>query len=144
MHFLIIGLIILLSSCSNPYLGNYYSQTVESWHGGNAKALVARWGAPDKEIISNDGNKFFIYKSNSYRTANTTTAQLGLNFRDDGKPVIVSTPNPSWSRGALATNCMTAFETNKKGTIVSTQMGGNGCYGNASFAETRGNPKKLA
>ena len=134
--------LILLSSCATT-TSNYYTQTVQSWRGGNVTTLITRWGRADSTITAGDGNTLLVYKTEGYRTYNTTASPaVGVNYSGSGKPVIVSTPNTnsSWSRGTMSLTCSVGFEVDKHGTIVDTQVQGPGCYGGENFAAKMGNP----
>jgi hypothetical protein len=134
---------ILLSSCATTTT-NYYTQTIQSWRGGNVKTLLQRFGRADSRIMAGNGNMLLIYKTENYHTYNTTASPtVGVHFNSSGKPIMTSVPNtnPSWNRsGALSLTCSAGFEVDKHGTIVDTQVQGNGCYGDENFASKWRNP----
>lgn len=141
MHLIVIPLIILLSGCTSNIMGNYYSQTVRGWQGGRTTELVKRWGLPDQQVRGSNGNTLYVYKTKSYHNSTAPSAATSINFRPGGHPMMVSIPNNTWNRGMMSTSCITAFEANKQGTIVATQVVGNGCYGDEGFAKSQANPK---
>lgn len=131
---------LFLVSCAST--ANYYTQTVDSWRGGKARRLVARWGTPYKQFMATNGSSVYIYKTKSYHQSPTPISpplQVGLGR--DNKPTIHSMPsyNNTWNRGP-SSSCIAAFKADKDGVIVGTQTQGVGCYGNANFAKTMGNP----
>ena len=138
-----LGFIILLSACATT-TNNYYPQTIQSWRGGDAKALVSRWGMPDKRFAGPNGTTVYVYQSENYR-ANTGrfSPSVGVNFNRTGTPTMTTQPNTNFSmdRG-ISLNCTSMFVIdNKSGKVVSTQSQGNNCVGNSSFAEAKSNPQ---
>lgn len=134
---------ILLSSCTTT-TDNHYTQTIQSWHGGNVNRLVERWGAPDNKVMEPNGNTVYIYKTQSYQNYNVPTSPVvGVNVSPVGTPIISVPPdtNSVWNREPISLSCIAAFEANKEGTIVNTQIQGNGCYGSQGFANSKGNPE---
>lgn len=132
-------LTILLSSCA---MTNYYTKTVASWHGANATTLVNRWGRPDEKIIGPHGNSIYVYKTISYKQNSAPASpMIGVTFGADGKPIIITIPNTNntWNRG-MSISCVAVFMVNKQNIVTETKVQGNNCYGNANFAEKRGNP----
>jgi len=142
MRFLITGLfIILLLGCVST-TGNYYTQTIQSWRGGNANNLVQQWGMPDQKITNSSGHTYYVYKTESYRAYNApATTPVGVNYSRGGRPVIMdlSNTNNTWNRGPSSITCTAIFEADAKGKIISSTTKGQGCYGNQQFANTRMN-----
>lgn len=135
-----IMLCMFLTGCESSV--NHYTQTVDSWRGGNTKDLERRWGTPYRKIIAQNGASVYVYKTKSYHAQ---PAAIGPNFNvklgEGNEPAIYSLPNPnmSWSRG-FSNSCIAAFKVNKYGTIIGTQTEGSGCFGSANFAKNMGNP----
>lgn len=125
-HIIILSLSILLISCATT--GNYYTQTTQSWRGGNAKKLVKTWGRPDKIIANNQTGTVYFYNTRSYSNLSSQLARTNSNSPLTGKP--------------SSTVCTVAFTANKQGKIVDIQTQGHGCYGNSSFAKHLSNPQK--
>lgn len=113
-HYISLGLIILLSSCSITQ--NHYPQTVHSWRGGNDQNLINKWGRPDQLMTSQNGNTVLLYKASSYRP--------GVGSPNAGAP------------------CVALFEVNKKGVIVDAKYQGKRCFADASFAYYKSNQAK--
>ena len=138
------ALILLLAGCTSV-TSNYYTQTVQSWRGGNVHDLMNRWGTPDTKVVSPNGNMFLVYKTESYRSYTAPSSpEVGVHFTGKGAPVLVSGPNPgaasNWNRGGGVITCYAGFEANPQGVIIRTQVQGAGCYSGQGFATQRGNP----
>jgi hypothetical protein len=125
-----IGFFMLLTGCTP----NYYQPTVNSWRGGNVTSLVQKWGQPNTKIENPDGTSIYIYRTESYgKVKLPEPTQVGVANRG-GRPVIVTT-NPNYrGRRSLSLTCLSIFEANSAGNIISTQVRGNGCYGSRVFA----------
>ena len=139
MRFIILGFAILLSSCATT-TNNYYSSTIQTWQGASSQDLVAIWGQPDIKAVGPSGYTVYVYKTVGYRANYAATSpQIGVNFAEGGKPIIVSQPNlaPNTNRG-MALLCTTLFTANPKGIIVESKAQGAGCYANTSFANKYG------
>jgi hypothetical protein len=141
MRFIIpLGLIILLTSCD--LTTNYYTQTVESWHGGTVKSLTSRWGAPDNTVEGPGGRTMYVYKTESYQNNSTpTTPSVGISFSADGRAVMVpqKNTNTTWNRN-MSVSCSAVFVANDKGKIVDTKIQGESCFGSSSWANRLSNP----
>ena len=140
-HIISLGLVLLLASCAAG-TSSYYTQTVDSWRGGNVNALVSRWGTPDLRTPGPNGTTLYAYRVTSYHSYNNRTSPaIGVNYIG-GRPVIAVTPstNNAWNPGAMSIGCVAGFEANQKGVIVSTQIHGNGCYADQAFAAKHANP----
>lgn len=138
MQLIILGLFILLSSCSSTTT-NFYPETVGSWHGATVEQLQTQWGTPDEKIPAEKGQILYVYKMQSYRVANNPTApEIGVNV-NGGRPVITSTPstNHTWTRGGPSVTCLTIFVINAYGKIVDVKNKGNSCFGNENFMHTK-------
>ncbi len=136
-----LGLIIPLVACTQSKT-NYYTQTVQSWQGGNIYSLMKRWGMPDNRMQSSSGNRVYLYKTENYHAnAAPVSPTVGVHFTPGGKPLLTTTPNPdaAWNRGSSLA-CIVAFETDPHGKIINTQIAGSGCYGSEHFARKMGNP----
>lgn len=139
MRFIILGCAILLSSCATT-TNNYYSSTIQTWQGASSQDLVKVWGQPDIKATGPNGYTAYVYKTEGYRANYTSPApQIGVNFAEGGKPIIVSQPNlsPNINRG-LALLCTTLFTTNSKGIIIESKSQGAGCYANSNLANKYG------
>lgn len=141
-HLIIVGLVILLSSCAGTK-SNYYTQTVQSWQGGNINQLIKLWGRPDGSGTGSDGHKMVIYRTQSNRNNGSSAApSFGVTAGASGRPVLTTYPstNRTWNRGVMSQTCTAAFEADKRGTIIATQVKGTGCYAGESFANSLSNP----
>lgn len=138
---LYLGFLILLSGCASTKT-NYYTQTVQSWHGGNVNALIKRWGIPDDRLKSPRGNIVYVYKTESYRGDSAPMSPaVGVSFTPGGTPIMTTGPNlnNTWNRG-MSLACITAFETDANGKIISAQAQGPGCYASEALAAKMRNP----
>lgn len=144
-HIISLGLVILLTSCAGT-TSNYYTSTVKSWRGGNAKSLVTQWGAPDTKIVNPNGSTIYIYKTQSYGTVSTTGSNpVGVNVSRTGRPVIVTPDNNNtWPRNSSPSiSCLAVFEADAKGKIYNTEVRGKSCYQSRNFMNSRGNPASM-
>lgn len=142
-HALLIALFALLTGCASTTNSNY-TQTVDSWRGGNVKPLFARWGVPSEQVPGPNGTVAYLYKTQSYPTLRTSsTPNIGVHYTGRSAPVITNT-NPAvmnaTDRGSISLNCTAIFVANAKGQIIDTQIEGVGCYGGSNFAARMGNP----
>ena len=140
MRLIILGLFIVLSSCATT-MDNYYSQTVESWRGGNINSLINRWGRPDERMSGPSGTTMYVYKTMGLRNANGPSGpNIGVHVSSSGHPVMTTTPNTNnWTRGGSTLNCVTAFVVNPKGIITEVNFEGPRCYANQTFQENKSN-----
>jgi hypothetical protein len=143
MRFIVgLGLVILLASCATTTT-NYYQQTVQSWRGGNVNLLIKQWGAPDKRATGSDGHSLYLYQTQTYRHLNgPASPSISVNVNAQGHAVMTTAPNTNmaWNRGGMSFSCVTIFEIDKNGVILSTHIHGTHCYGNESFANRMKNP----
>jgi hypothetical protein len=137
---------ILLSGCAATTT-NYYTSTVQSWRGSNAKSLIQVWGRPDTQIVNPNGSAIYVYKTQSYSNSSVQGSDpVGVNVSRTGKPIIVTTPtiNNAGTRGSpQSLNCLAVFETDPKGIIISTEIRGKACYASPSFVNKMSNPNTL-
>ena len=130
-----LGLTILLAGCASS-TSNHYTQSVQTWRGSQISTLISQWGKPDESIIAPNGDRTYLYKSQStaLNYPSFSPAQ-GVTYSKGGRPILTTSPttNMSSSRGNTNSFCMAAFEVNAKGVIVSTQLLGNGCFGQTGF-----------
>lgn len=132
----------LLTSCATTNT-NYYTQTVQSWRGGNAQLLTKSWGRPDRVLATPKGNTFYIYQTQSYRNMNAPASpSIAVNMSQTGRPTLTSEPymNTTWNRGAMSLTCVAGFEIARNGKIVNTRIEGSSCYSSESFAKRMSNP----
>jgi hypothetical protein len=141
MRILLLGFTILLVSCAATT--NYYPETVQSWKGGNANALVKRWGTPDERLNGPKGSAVLVYKTQTMRNYNAPASpSIGVSVAPDGRPIMTTATNVNntWNRNGVSLTCVTAFQVNAKGTILSSVSKGTGCYGSQQFVSRMGNP----
>ena len=138
MRFVITALAaaILLSSCATSTT-NYYTSSVQSWHGNTVRSLAQQWGRPDYQATSPSGKTTLAYKTESY---SVYTPPTGATV---GRPTIVvpQNTNNTWNRGSLSISCTVIFEANKQGVITNSKIVGQNCYGGQNFAKKYANPK---
>lgn len=143
MRYLLLFICVsFLSACGTTT--NYYTQTVESWRGGNVNTLTQRWGRPDSRIAMGDGNIAYLYQTASYHNNPSPNSPLvGINYVPGGRPSIIS-QNTSFaaSRGGITYNCLTTFIVNRQGKILRVEEQGHGCYGSSTFANDKSNPNR--
>ncbi len=141
-HLLLSICMCILSACGTTT--NYYTQTVESWRGGNINTLTERWGKPDARMPTNDGNIAYLYQTASYHNnPGPSSPQVGVNFTPGGRPsIITQNTNFAASRGGITYNCLTTFVTNRQGKILRVEEQGHGCYGSSRFSNNKSNPDK--
>lgn len=135
-------LIMFLASCAST-TANHYTQTVESWRGGDTRDLTARWGIPDQKLVGANGSSVYVYKTKSYMPPPSRIgSKIDVILGSGDKPIIVAMPNinKTWSRGGASFSCIAAFKADKSGKIIGTQTHGSGCYGSDNFAKIMGNP----
>lgn len=145
-HALLIALFALLAGCVSTTNSNY-TQTIESWRGGNVKALFARWGTPTEQVPGPNGTVAYLYKTQSYPTMRTAGGpNIGVHYTGRSAPVITNT-NPAVmnasNRGSISLNCTVIFVGNAQGQIIDTQIEGVGCYGGSNFSARMGNPSTV-
>lgn len=129
MRFIISLSIVILCMFSITIVSADNPQNVLQWRGDSADALVNSWGTADLKVISPTGNTVLIYYIKTTRAYNTQwSPAIGVNVSPAGRPVVVApTMNTFQNQQELSLTCTVKFEVNKAGTIVSTQMQGNGC-----------------
>lgn len=142
MRYLLLTLIAMLSACATT--ASNYTQTVDTWRGGNIKTLFARWGSPDDQAVGPGGNTGYFYtKTTSRRYPVMQSPGVGVNTTAQGHPVIVST-NPAImngrDRGSMSLTCTAIFITNAKGIIVNTKTQGIGCNSGGNLPAQLANP----
>lgn len=138
---LVTSIAFLLVGCATQ--ANYYTQTVQSWRGGNINKLVNRWGRPDDRALTADGHIAYQYQTASYHHQASPHAPLaGMTIQGgQNRPAILNqNTNFAASRGGITYNCQTTFISNRQGTILQVVEQGYGCYGNSHFASTHSNP----
>src|ERR1700721_1141521 len=103
MHFIILGLIMLLSACVFNTT-NYYTSTVHSWRGASAVALVKNWGRPDQQIARSKGHIAYVYNIQGNSTYNQPVVpSMGINVNAAGRPTIAGpNTNMTWNRGNIS------------------------------------------
>lgn len=135
-----LGICMLLTGCAAS--GNYYTQTVSSWRGGNVNALIKQWGSPDLKMPGPGNNTLYVYKTNSYAVNRVGgQARAGVNMSGN-RPVLISQQQNEYDAAVpppLPISCLAMFGVNTQGKIVSTQIRGSSCYGSAAFARNYGN-----
>ncbi|HTM63118.1 MAG TPA: hypothetical protein VL360_01300 [Gammaproteobacteria bacterium] len=136
------GLSFILAGCATGSSA-YYTQSVQSWRGGNISDLTNIWGRPDTIMPGSTGNTVYVYKRQSFVSTNSSySPSIGVNTRNGGIPVITSTPNINtpWNRG-FSTYCLAVFTSNSKGKIINTEIQGTNCYISETKARGLMNPK---
>lgn len=136
-----LGFSLLLAGCAASSSG-YYTQSVQSWRGGNAKDLVKVWGTPNSTMADAGGGMVYVYKRQNFYNSNSIYApSIGVNSVT-GTPVITAMPNVNtpWNRG-LSAYCLATFTANAEGQIVDTFIQGTNCYISESRAKALANPK---
>lgn len=120
-----LGCTILLVSCASTN-ANRYPQTVQTWQGAKTTAMVKKWGMPDVVAVSPKGNRVFVYQQKHYNDYHPGAQTINLSFSKDGQPYINrgQSTNNSLNHGSAPTTCVTLFEADKAGTIVSTRAEG--------------------
>lgn len=138
---IIISLTFLIMGCSSMTT-NHYTQTVQSWRGGNANTLVKTWGKPDKIAQTRTGDIVYFYNTRSYsNNSRQTSPAIGVSVSREGRPILANnSPTNTWYRGSVTQTCTAAFVTNKQGKIIDTQTNGAGCFGSANFSKRLTNP----
>lgn len=132
---------LILASCSAGSRG-YYTQSVQSWRGGNVTQLTQAWGPPSM-TMQNGANINYVYKQQSFYSSNATySPSIGVD-RDGRAAVVTTNPtiNTPWNRG-FAAYCLTVFTATPQGKIVDTNIQGSNCYVSQSKALGLANPKK--
>jgi hypothetical protein len=127
---------LLLSSCAAT-TANYYTQTIQSWRGGNAQILIKRWGQPDQQLRKRGGGSVYLYRTQSYNAYHSPVSPFGVPVSNNSRQ---PNTNNVWNRGLFSLTCSALFETNAKGVIVNTQIEDQRCYGNENFAKKYSNP----
>lgn len=106
---------------------NAYPQSAYGWRGYNVNSLIQSWGTPDIKIVNAYGNTVLIYNIKTYETHNRQySPSVGVNVNSAGRPVIV-TSSPSMNTTDISLTCSVKFTVDKRGTIINTQMEGEGC-----------------
>lgn len=138
----LLAMISLLSACATT--ASNYTQTVDTWRGGNVKTLFARWGSPDDQATGPAGNTGYFYtKTTSRRYAAATTPSVGVNTSAQGHPVVVATSPAIMnanSRGSMSLTCTAIFIVNPQGVIVNTKTQGIGCQSGSNLPPQMANP----
>ncbi len=109
-------LIALLAACTTS-MGNYYTQTVQSWRGGNINTLHHRWGRPDSRYSGPNRSVVYVYNTN---IVSRTSSALNANGAN---------------RGPMSHTCSAVFTVDRSGTIIDTKVLGKNCYASAKFAQ---------
>jgi hypothetical protein len=143
MRWLTLGCSLLLASCAASSSG-YYTQSVQSWRGGNTRDLARVWGAPSEVLPGRNGHTLYIYKRQSVIAANPTfSPSIGISPQDRGATIIAATPNihTPESRG-LTASCVTTFTANPAGRIIDTSVEGIHCSNNRDDTQSLANPAR--
>src|SRR3990167_6685587 len=142
-HGFCLGLLLLLAACVPST--NYYPQTVHSWQGANINTLMKHWGAPDEQATDPDGHSVYLYKTVSYSNVTYPTGPaIGVGTSRSGAAEITTqapNTNMTWNRG-MSLSCLVIFTTNQQGTITSTKINGQTCYGGQTFSKRMSNPAR--
>lgn len=136
---ILFGLSLLLSACSTT---NYYTQTVQSWRGGDSRSLIKQWGSPDDTLRGANGNTYYVYQTDSYGSySGPSSPSVGVTMGSDGKPIMTTFPNTNTTgnRG-LTLGCTVIFSVNSSGQVFETNIRGSACYGSQGFAKRLANP----
>lgn len=143
---IVIGCVSLLIGCASS-TNNNYTQTVQSWRGGNIANLVARWGSPNDQAVGPHGGTAYVYNTTSYQTVQApTTPSIGVHYTAQGAPVITNSGSAvmNMDRSGLSLNCTAIFIADPTGKIIDTKVKGAGCYGGTDFSARMGNPTNAA
>lgn len=139
---IVIGCASLLIGCASS-TNNNYTQTVQSWRGGNVSNLIARWGTPNDQAVGPRGNTAYVYTTTSYQSYQApTNPSIGVHYTAQGAPVITNTGSAvmNMDRAGLSLNCTAIFIADGTGKIIDTKIQGAGCYGGTDFSSRMGNP----
>lgn len=144
-HFIIFSLTtLLLVGCAHT-TSSHYTQTVQSWRGGNAKTLLKTWGRPDSVSMAQNGDTVYFYNTRSYSNyASQVSPMNRMRTNSNGQLSMTnSTANTTspWNRGTMSMHCTAAFIVNKQGKIADIQTKGTACYGSETFAKRLKNPQ---
>jgi hypothetical protein len=126
----IASLVLIVLTTIATAVAYSYPQNVADWRGVNLNVLIENWGTPDIKIIYPNGHIVLIYHIQTNPVYNTQwSPAVGVNAGRGGTPLITVTPsaNPSLNPVISALTCTVKFEVDKRQTIMSTQMEGNGC-----------------
>lgn len=138
----LVSAISLLVGCAST--NNNYTQTIQGWRGGNTKALLARWGSPQDQATTVNGNTVYVYQTRAYPSFSQPPANaVGVHYTGRGTPVITNTGSAVMNNdrlGGLNLNCSAIFVANKAGQIIDTKTRGTGCYGGSDFTNQYSNP----
>ncbi len=117
MRFIFVSVLIaLLAACTTP-MGNYYTQTVQSWRGGNINTLHHHWGRPDNRYSGPNHTVTYVYNTN---IVSRTSSALNAN---------------GGNRGLNSHTCSATFTADRSGTIIDTKVIGKNCYASPKFAQ---------
>jgi hypothetical protein len=109
---------LLLTSCASNY--HYQSESnPQKWEGQNISAVQTRWGSADQIMHTRSGKSYYLYTTTSgsnFFSSTTTNFSLSSN-------------NAFPLHGQNGMKCSTLFETDAKGTIISTSHAGSNCGG---------------
>lgn len=143
MRWLTLGCSLLLASCAASSSG-YYTQSVQSWRGGNARDLARVWGAPSEVTPDRGGNTLYIYKRQGVIPTNPTySPRIGISPQDRSAAIITATPNIHTPENpGLITSCVTTFTANPQGSIIDTSVEGTHCSNNRDDAQSLANPAR--
>jgi len=108
----------LLSACVTSRYE--YQQTIKTWQGSSLQALSEHWGRPDEKITTLNGRTVYLYKT-----------RIGIKVL----------PHSSRNRGKSLT-CITVFEANKKGIIVSAKSYGSSCTNSPQVQQKKKAPHR--
>jgi hypothetical protein len=132
----LLGLSAAIAGCATGS-SSYYTQSVQSWRGGNISDLARVWGRPNQVMAGSGGNINYLYKRQSFASTNANySPSVGIHARNGGASVVTSTPNINtpWNRG-FAPYCLAVFTATPKGKIIDTEIQGTNCYISQSGAQ---------
>lgn len=139
-HLTLLAFAFTLSACHTG-INSYYTQSVQSWRGGNVRDLQAVWGKPFENITTTSGNKLYVYKRQDfYNKQANYSPQIGITNPERPVTVITAMPDANTERGQHA-YCIISFTANAKGTIIATDIQGTDCQISQSSALPLANPK---
>lgn len=115
---------LLLSACATP--NTHQDENASRWRGKRIDALIQQLGAPVSVAKTVNHTTYYVYTAQHGHYIATPPPAVAVHVDQGSKPVLTVLPPAPLPPAALGV-CITTFEVNADGFIISAHSEGNGC-----------------